>query len=140
VDRSASGIRLDLNIAGRKKNGILQRGAESDAAMKRLAEELPQLRDPESGRQVVEVVSPTHAELDPDRIVGYVRNLSRILADSGSAPTSVIEDNTDACINPDDVPVCCSAIGRSDAPSSRGSVLTARYMMVPCSPSRSIRN
>jgi predicted AlkP superfamily phosphohydrolase/phosphomutase len=101
---------LYLNIAGREKNGILHSGAESKAVMKKLAEELLQFRDPENGRQVVEVVSPTHAELGPDMIVGYARTYRGSWQTAlGSAPTSVIEDNTDAwigdhCINPDGVP------------------------------------
>ncbi len=101
---------LYLNIAGRERNGILHRGAESEAVMKRLAEQLPQFRDPENGRQVVEVVSPTHAELGPDMIVGYARTYRGSWQTAlGAAPPSVIEDNTDAwigdhCINPDDVP------------------------------------
>jgi predicted AlkP superfamily phosphohydrolase/phosphomutase len=101
---------LYLNIAGREKNGILHSGAESKAVMKKLAEELLQFRDPENGRQVVEVVSPTHAELGPEMIVGYARTYRGSWQTAlGSAPTSVIEDNTDAwigdhCINPDDVP------------------------------------
>lgn len=101
---------LYLNIAGREKNGILHRGAESEAVMKKLSEELPQFRDPVNGRQVVEVVSPTHAELGPDMIVGYARTYRGSWQTAlGAAPPSVIEDNTDAwigdhCINPDDVP------------------------------------
>jgi predicted AlkP superfamily phosphohydrolase/phosphomutase len=101
---------LYLNIAGREKNGILHRGAESGAVMKKLTEQLPQFRDPENGRQVVEVVSPTHAELGPDMIVGYARTYRGSWQTAlGAAPPSVIEENTDAwigdhCINPDDVP------------------------------------
>jgi predicted AlkP superfamily phosphohydrolase/phosphomutase len=101
---------LYLNIAGREKNGILHRGAESEAVMKKLAAELPRFRDPENGRQVVEVVSPTHAELGPDMIVGYARTYRGSWQTAlGAVPPSVIEDNTDAwigdhCINPDDVP------------------------------------
>ena len=101
---------LYLNIAGREKNGILHRGAESEAVMRKLSAELVQFRDPANGRQVVEVVSPTHAEFGPDMIVGYGRTLPRFLADSpGRGSPFVLEDNTDAwigdhCINPDDVP------------------------------------
>jgi predicted AlkP superfamily phosphohydrolase/phosphomutase len=101
---------LYLNIAGREKNGILHRGAESEAVLKKLTEELPRFRDPQNGRQVVEVVSPTHAELGPDMIVGYARTYRGSWQTAlGAAPPSVIEDNTDAwigdhCINPDDVP------------------------------------
>lgn len=101
---------LYLNIAGREKNGILHRGSETDAVMKKLAEELPQFHDPGSGQQVVEVVSPTHAALGPDMIVGYSRNYRGSWQTAlGATPKAVIEENTDAwigdhCINPDDVP------------------------------------
>jgi len=57
---------LYLNIAGREKNGILRRGAGSDVVVKELSEELAQFRDPADGRQVVEVLSPTQADLGPD--------------------------------------------------------------------------
>ena len=101
---------LYLNIAGREKNGILHRGAESEAVMKKLTEQLPQFRDPETGRQVVEVVSPTRAQLGPDMIVGYARTFRGSWQTAlGAVPPSVVEENTDAwigdhCINPDDVP------------------------------------
>jgi predicted AlkP superfamily phosphohydrolase/phosphomutase len=101
---------LYLNIAGREKYGILHPGAESDAAMQKLTEELAQFRDPENGRPVVEVLSPTHAELGPDMIVGYGRAYRASWQTAlGSTPASVLEDNSDAwiadhCINPDDVP------------------------------------
>ena len=64
---------LYLNLAGREKNGILHRGPESEAVMSKLSEELLLFRDPADGRQVVEVVSATHAELGPDLIAGYGR-------------------------------------------------------------------
>jgi predicted AlkP superfamily phosphohydrolase/phosphomutase len=101
---------LYLNIAGREKYGILHPGSESDAVMQKLTEELAQFRDPENGRQVVEVLSPTHAELGPDMIVGYGRTYRGSWQTAlGSTPASVLDDNTDAwiadhCINPDDVP------------------------------------
>ncbi len=101
---------LYLNVAGREKNGILHRGAESEAVMRKLGEELVQFRDPANGRQVVEVLSPTHAELGPDMIVGYGRTYRGSWQTAlGAVPPGVLEDNTDAwigdhCINPDDVP------------------------------------
>jgi len=101
---------LYLNIAGREKNGILQRGAESDRVMKKLSEAMAQFRDPANGRQVVEVLSETHAELGPDMIVGYGRTYRGSWQTAlGAVPPAVLEDNTDAwigdhCINPDDVP------------------------------------
>jgi len=121
---------LYLNIAGREKHGILHRGAESEAVMRKLSEELVQFRDgadgrqadgrqadgrqadgrQADGRQVVEVVSPTHAALGPDMIVGYGRTYRGSWQTAlGAVPRGVLEDNTDAwigdhCINPDDVP------------------------------------
>lgn len=101
---------LYLNLAGREKNGIVHRGAESEAVMRKLSEELVQFRDPMNGHQVVEVLSPTHAELGPDMIVGYGRTYRASWQTAlGAAPPGVLEDNTDAwigdhCINPDDVP------------------------------------
>jgi predicted AlkP superfamily phosphohydrolase/phosphomutase len=106
---------LYLNIAGREKNGILHRGAESEAVMRKLSEELVQFRDladgrQADGRQVVEVVSQTHAEPGPDMIVGYGRTYRGSWQTAlGAVPPGVLEDNTDAwlgdhCINPDDVP------------------------------------
>jgi predicted AlkP superfamily phosphohydrolase/phosphomutase len=101
---------LYLNILGREKNGILHRGPESDAVMRKLSEQLVQFRDPANGAQVVEVLSPTHAELGPDMIVGYGRTYRGSWQTAlGAVPSSVLEDNTDAwigdhCINPDNVP------------------------------------
>lgn len=101
---------LYLNIAGREKNGILQRGGETEAVMKKLSEELTQFRDPANGRQVLEVLSPTHAERGPDMIVGYARTYRGSWQTAlGAVPAALLEDNTDAwigdhCINPDDVP------------------------------------
>jgi len=101
---------LYLNIAGREKNGILHRGAQSQAVMRKLSEELVQFRDLAYGRQVVEVLSPTHAEQGPDMIVGYARTYRGSWQTAlGAAPPGVLEDNSDAwigdhCINPDDVP------------------------------------
>jgi predicted AlkP superfamily phosphohydrolase/phosphomutase len=101
---------LYLNIAGREKFGILHRGAESEAVMRKLAEELVRFRDPKDGSQVVEVVSPTHVEFGPDLIVGYGRTFRGSWQTAlGGVPRSVLEENTDAwlgdhCINPDDVP------------------------------------
>ncbi len=101
---------LYLNIAGREKNGILHRGAETDAVTKKLTDELTQFRDPLNGRQVVEVLSATHAASGPDMIVGYARTYRGSWQTAlGAVPSAVLEDNTDAwigdhCINPEDVP------------------------------------
>jgi predicted AlkP superfamily phosphohydrolase/phosphomutase len=101
---------LYLNVAGREKNGILHPGAESAAVIRKLSEELAAFRDPTDGRQVVEVLSPTHAEFGPDMIVGYSRAYRGSWQTAlGAVPRGVLEDNTDAwigdhCINPVDVP------------------------------------
>lgn len=101
---------LYLNIAGREKHGIVHRGPQSEAVVKKLTQDLLQFRDPENGRQVVEVLSPTHADMGPDLIVGYGRTYRGSWQTAlGAAPPSVLQDNTDAwigdhCINPDDVP------------------------------------
>jgi predicted AlkP superfamily phosphohydrolase/phosphomutase len=101
---------LYLNIAGREKNGILQPGAETGAAMQRLARELTDFRDPANGRQVVETAPATGAPLGPDMIVGYGRGYRGSWETAlGAAPRAILEDNTDVwigdhCINAEDVP------------------------------------
>jgi predicted AlkP superfamily phosphohydrolase/phosphomutase len=101
---------LYLNIAGREKNGILRRGADSQAVIRKLSEELIRFRDPLNGRQVVEVVSTPRTAVGPDMIVGYGRGYRGSWQTAlGGVPASILEDNTDAwigdhCINADDVP------------------------------------
>ena len=101
---------LYLNIAGREKNGILQRGPDGQAVIRKLNDELVRFRDPSNGRQVVEVVATPRTELGPDMIVGYARGYRGSWQTAlGGVPASILEDNTDAwigdhCINADDVP------------------------------------
>ena len=101
---------LYLNIAGRERNGILRRGAETEAVMRRLVAELTAYRDPVNGRQVVEAVPATHAAAGPDLVVGYARGYRASWQTAvGAAPPAILEDNTDAwigdhCINAADVP------------------------------------
>jgi predicted AlkP superfamily phosphohydrolase/phosphomutase len=101
---------LYLNIAGREKHGILRRGAESDAVMRRLAHELAEFRDPVNGRQVVETAPATGAPAGPDLIVGYGRGYRASWETAlGEVPRAILEDNTDVwigdhCINAEDVP------------------------------------
>ena len=101
---------LYLNIAGREKHGILRTGAETDAAIERLARELTEFRDPVNGRQVVETAPATGAPLGPDIIVGYGRGYRGSWETAlGAAPRAILEDNTDVwigdhCINAADVP------------------------------------
>ena len=101
---------LYLNIAGREENGILRRGTETEATMRRLAHELTEYRDPVNGRQVVENTPATGAPLGPDMIVGYARGYRGSWETAlGAAPRAILEDNTDVwigdhCINAEDVP------------------------------------
>jgi predicted AlkP superfamily phosphohydrolase/phosphomutase len=101
---------LYLNIAGREKNGILRLGFETDAAVRRLARELTEFRDPVNGRQVVETAPATGAPLGPDMIVGYGRGYRGSWETAlGAVPRAILEDNADAwigdhCINAEDVP------------------------------------
>lgn len=101
---------LYLNIAGREKNGIVQPGAQSEALMRDLANELTQFRDPVNGRQVVEAAPATGAPAGPDMIVGYARGYRASWETAlGAAPRAILEDNTDVwigdhCINAADVP------------------------------------
>jgi len=101
---------LYLNIAGREKQGILRPGAETEAAMRRLAAELVEFRDPADGRQVVETAPTTGAAMGPDMIVGYGRGYRGSWETAlGAVPRAILEDNTDVwigdhCINAEDVP------------------------------------
>jgi predicted AlkP superfamily phosphohydrolase/phosphomutase len=101
---------LYLNIAGREKQGILRAGAETEAAMRRLAAELVEFRDPADGRQVVETAPTTGAAMGPDMIVGYGRGYRGSWETAlGAVPRAILEDNTDVwigdhCINAEDVP------------------------------------
>ncbi|HUO31959.1 MAG TPA: alkaline phosphatase family protein [Bryobacteraceae bacterium] len=101
---------LYLNIAGREKNGILQRGPQTAAVMQRLVTELTAFRDPVNGRQVVEAVPASGAPQGPDLIVGYARGYRASWETAlGAAPPAILEDNTDLwigdhCINAADVP------------------------------------
>ncbi|HVN02848.1 MAG TPA: hypothetical protein VMT86_00445, partial [Bryobacteraceae bacterium] len=101
---------LYLNIAGREEHGVLPRGAQTEAVMRRLVAELTQYRDPLNGRQVVETVPATGAPQGPDLIVGYARGYRASWETAlGAAPPAILEDNTDLwigdhCINAADVP------------------------------------
>lgn len=95
------GIRV--NVAGRDKHGIVKRGAEYDAVVKRIMQELSRLRDPESGEEVVgeickkeDVYHGIYAERAPwDLLVrltdlydsfGSVDPLGRIISEPIKAP------------------------------------------------------
>ncbi len=101
---------LYINIAGREKNGIVHRGADSNAVKQKLARALIEFRDPVNGRQVVETAPETGAAMGPDLIVGYGRGYRASWETAlGAAPPAILEDNTDVwigdhCINAADVP------------------------------------
>jgi len=106
---------LYLNLRGREKYGIVERGRPSAALLENLREQLLAFRDPVNGRQVVEAVYQTRptketAAAAPDLIVGYGRGYRGSWQTAlGGVPEVEIEDNNDAwigdhCINPADVP------------------------------------
>jgi predicted AlkP superfamily phosphohydrolase/phosphomutase len=106
---------LYLNLRGREKYGIVERGRQSAALLENLREQLLAYRDPANGRQVVEAVYETrpakeNAAVSPDLIVGYGRGYRGSWQTAlGGVPAVEIEDNNDAwigdhCINAADVP------------------------------------
>ena len=106
---------LYLNLRGREKYGIVERGRQSAALLENLREQLLAYRDPANGRQVVEAVYKTrpakeNAAAAPDLIVGYGPGYRGSWQTAlGGVPAAEIEDNNDAwiadhCINPADVP------------------------------------
>jgi predicted AlkP superfamily phosphohydrolase/phosphomutase len=123
---------LYLNIAGREKQGILRPGAETEEAMRRLARELGEFRDPVNGRQVVETAPATGAAAGPDMIVGYGRGYRGSWETAlGAAPRAILEDNTDVwigdhCINAQDVPgvLLSNRAIRAERPSLRDVTVT----------------
>jgi len=127
---------LYLNIAGREKNGILRQGAETAAAMQRLARELVEFRDPANGRQVVETAPATGAPTGPDLIVGYGRGYRGSWETAlGAVPRAILEDNTDVwigdhCINAEDVPgvLLSNRLVRAERPSLRDVTVTILEM------------
>jgi predicted AlkP superfamily phosphohydrolase/phosphomutase len=113
-----------LNLAGREEQGIVAPGAESQAVLRKLQEELLALRD---GSNVVikTVYTPARSDGAPDLIVGYAPRYrvswhSELVLDElevqrtgivafGFAPGPILEDNKDPwigdhCINAADVP------------------------------------
>ena len=102
---------LYLNLAGREKNGIVKPGAESQAILSKVTQQLLAFRDPENGRQVVKAVYPMPASsVSPDLIAGYSPGYRASWETAlGEAPESVLYDNADAwiadhCMNAADVP------------------------------------
>jgi predicted AlkP superfamily phosphohydrolase/phosphomutase len=102
---------LYLNLAGREKNGIVKPGAESQAILSKVAQQLLAFRDPENGRQVVKAVYPMQtSNISPDLIAGYAPGYRASWETAlGEAPQSVLYENSDAwiadhCMNAADVP------------------------------------
>ncbi len=106
---------LYLNQQGRESQGIVKRGAASEATLRNLREQLLQWRDPVSGEQVVTVVEGLKPSRDnenaaPDLIVGYnTRYRASWQTGLGATPGTELEDNTDEwiadhCIDPKLVP------------------------------------
>jgi predicted AlkP superfamily phosphohydrolase/phosphomutase len=102
---------LYLNLAGREKQGIVTPGAQSQALLRKIGDELLAFRDPSGGRPVVETVyAPPRSDVAPDLIVGYGRGYRASWQTAlGAAPQALVDENTDAwigdhCINAADVP------------------------------------
>ena len=102
-------------------------GAEAEAALRKLARELTEFRDPVNGRQVVETAPATGAAMGPDMIVGYGRGYRGSWETAlGAAPLAILEDNTDVwigdhCVNAEDVPgvLLSNRALRAERPSLR---------------------
>jgi len=115
---------LYLNLAGREKQGIVPRTAESQALLKKLTTDLLAFRD--DGKPVVESVYAPHSSgVAPDLIVGYARGYRGSWQTAlGAAPELLVEDNKDAwigdhCINPADVPGVLFSTRKSTAADPR---------------------
>ena len=92
---------LYINQKGREANGIVERGAETDALVREIARKLEEFKDPQTGDQVVlkayaakDVYSGPHSGEAPDIILGFNRGY-RISFSSplGRVPKDVLEDN-----------------------------------------------
>lgn len=93
---------LYLNLRGREREGIVQPGAEADALLQKIKEELLALRDPQGNMQAItradkagEVYQGQYSHDGPDLLVGYNRGYragwQTIL---GNFPADEFEDNT----------------------------------------------
>jgi predicted AlkP superfamily phosphohydrolase/phosphomutase len=100
---------LYVNLAGREREGVVHAGAEYEALVHQMRKRLLALRDPITGAQTIETVSPGVSQ-GPDLIVGYARGYRASWeTGTGGLAMPVFEDNDDAwiadhCINPADVP------------------------------------
>jgi predicted AlkP superfamily phosphohydrolase/phosphomutase len=106
---------LYLNLAGRERQGVVQKGQESRALIERVRAGMLALRDPANGRAAIETVTATNitgpnARVAPDLIVGYSPGYRAAWETAvGGLANATFEDNTDAwiadhCINAADVP------------------------------------
>ena len=106
---------LYVNLKGREKKGVVERGQPREALVARLREELLAWRDPDTGSAVVEGVSESKAIADnaaaaPDLLIGYApRYRGSWQTALGGLPVPEIEPNQDAwiadhCIVADRVP------------------------------------
>ena len=106
---------LYLNMKGREKHGSIEPGVAREALLTKLEQQLTSWRDPENGRQIVEVVSrnvvpPRNAAIAPDLIVGYGPGYRASWQTAlGGVPEAELENNSDAwigdhCMNPAAVP------------------------------------
>jgi len=106
-----------LNRVGRERYGIVEPGEESSRLVRTIGERLSELRDPASGKAVVEKVyaarSVYHGEAvesAPDLVVGWAPGFrSSWQTALGAVPKKLIEDNTeewrgDHCIAAESVP------------------------------------
>jgi predicted AlkP superfamily phosphohydrolase/phosphomutase len=93
---------LYLNLHGRERDGIVEPGAQADALLKQIKDELLSIRDPQTNLAAItradragEVYQGPYAEQGPDLIVGYNRGYragwQTIL---GNFPADVFEDNS----------------------------------------------
>ena len=95
---------LYLNIRGREREGIVEPGAQADALLQEIRQNLLEVRDPKDSSQVItridlasEAYQGPYAHTGPDALVGYNRGYragwKTIL---GAFPAEVLEDNTNA--------------------------------------------
>jgi predicted AlkP superfamily phosphohydrolase/phosphomutase len=141
---------LYLNRKGREKNGCVE-PADAESLEQELVLKLKQVRDPETGDQVItnvfrasEIYSGPHVTLAPDLIVGYNRNY-RASWDTilGGFPRELVLDNRDAwsgdhCIDPQFVPGVLLSSRRLESQTPRledlaPTILTAFHASVPAS-------
>ena len=93
---------LYLNLRGREREGIVEPGAQADALLKQIKDELLGVRDPQNNLAAItrvdrasDVYQGPYAQQGPDLIVGYNRGYragwQTIL---GNFPADVFEDNS----------------------------------------------